>query len=93
MSRFFELRQRLIPLPAQSCWLLALLLWLGLPQATWAGPTPQQLAQYQRRLRAVKSDYRYWDASHDSLRRARAGRRAPTQRQQTLQHQADHTHH
>jgi two-component system NtrC family sensor kinase len=68
-------------------WLLpAFLLWLpGLSATSRAqSPTPQQIAGYQHRLRAVHFDHRYWDAPNDSLRKALATQRADTQRLQTL---------
>jgi signal transduction histidine kinase/DNA-binding response OmpR family regulator len=63
--------------------LLGLLL-AGPAGGAWAGPGPLQIAQYQRRLRAVRFDRRYWDARNDSLRQVLATQRADTQRLQTL---------
>jgi hypothetical protein len=56
-----------------------------------ARPCPPDIAGYQRRLRAQRFDYRYWDASHDSLRHVLAGQRIDTQRLQTLLHLLDLT--
>ena len=62
----------------------ALFLLLALVPAGRAQPSPRQLAQYQRRLRAVPFSYRYWDARNDSLRKALTSQRTDTQRLQTL---------
>ena len=84
MPRFFELLRWQPPGLTRGWWLLSLLVLLGLPLAAWAQPSPSPLTGYQRRLRAVRSDHRYWDAPNDSLRRVLAGQRADTLRLQTL---------
>ena len=62
------------------------MLLMGLFLPAQAQFSPQQLAQSQRRLQAVRFGYRYWDARHDSLRRVLVGQRADTLRLQTLDH-------
>ena len=84
MPRFFELLRWQPPGLTRGRWLLSLLVLLGLPLAAWAQPSPSPLTGYQRRLRAVRFDHRYWDAPNDSLRRVLAGQRADTLRLQTL---------
>nr|MDQ2769638.1 tetratricopeptide repeat protein [Bacteroidota bacterium] len=64
--------------------LLLLLLLPGLAAAGPGRPGPAARADYQRRLRTVRFDHAYWDASNDSLRRVLAGQRADTLRLQTL---------
>jgi signal transduction histidine kinase/DNA-binding NarL/FixJ family response regulator len=90
MPRFREL---LTPHPLRLVWnqwlLWLLLLVLPAPARAQVRFSPQEIAQYQRRLRAVKFDYRYWGAPHDSLRRVLAGQRADTLRLKTLQHLFD----
>jgi hypothetical protein len=54
-----------------------------------AQPGPADQAQFQRRLRAIRFDHRYWDAPADSLRRVLAGQRGDARRFQTLQHLLD----
>ena len=88
MPQFFELLQRQVLRLIRSQWLLLLLI-MALPAPARAQFSPQQIAQYQRRQRTVKFDYRYWAAPHDSLRRVLAGQRVDTLRLQTLQHLFD----
>ena len=84
MPCLFELLYWLTSAQTRGRWLLSLLVLLGLPLAAWAQPSPSPLTGYQRRLRAVRFDHRYWDAPNDSLRRVLAGQRADTLRLQTL---------
>lgn len=54
-----------------------------------AQPNPADKAQFQRRLRALRFDHRYWDAPTDSLLRVLAGQRVDSQRLHTLEHLLD----
>ena len=54
-----------------------------------AQPSSADKAQFQRRLRALRFDHRYWDAPADSLQRVLAGQRVDSQRLQTLEHLLD----
>ncbi|HEX8326234.1 MAG TPA: ATP-binding protein [Hymenobacter sp.] len=63
---------------------LVLLLLLG--PAVRAQPSPADKAQFQRRLRAIRFDHRYWDARPDSLRRVLARQRVDSLRLQTIEH-------
>jgi two-component system NtrC family sensor kinase len=67
---------------------LALLLVLLSPTVR-AQPNPADRAQFQRRLRALRFDHRYWDAPTDSLLRVLAGQRVDSQRLHTLEHLLD----
>jgi two-component system NtrC family sensor kinase len=87
MHFLFGLDQPAASSPAHSrltSWLLGALLLL--PGLIFAGPSPRQLANYQQRMRAIRFDYRYWDANHDSLRQVLASQRAETARLQTIDH-------
>lgn len=65
-------------------WRLVLLVLLG-PVAR-GQLLPSKVAQYQRRLQAIRFNHRFWDASPDSLRRVLAGQRVDSLRLQTLEH-------
>ena len=60
----------------------ALLLLLG--PTVRAQFNPVEVAQYQRRLQAIRFDHCFWDAPPDSLRRWLATQRVDSQRLQTL---------
>lgn len=84
MPCLFELLYWLTSAQTRGRWLLLLLLLPGLPSVASAQPGPVTSSDYQRRLQAVRYDYRYWDAPNDSLRRVLAGQRADTLRLQIL---------
>ncbi|ALW86698.1 hypothetical protein AUC43_17395 [Hymenobacter sedentarius] len=62
---------------------------LLLSPAARAQPSPAEKAQFQRRLRAIRFDHRYWDAPFDSLQRVLAGQHVDSLRLQTLEHLLD----
>ncbi|WP_051718343.1 ATP-binding protein [Hymenobacter sp. IS2118] len=67
-----------------------LALWLLLlSPAVRAQPSPADKVQFQRRLRTIRFDHRYWDAPADSLLRVLASQRVDSQRLQTLEHLLD----
>ena len=69
--------------------LSGLALFILLSPTAQAQPSPADKAQFQRRLRAIHYDHRYWDAPFDSLQRVLAGQHVDSLRLQTLLHLRD----